>query len=147
MRRYTLAVWLARVALATVFLGNLTCAVRFVARPCLYAPAFELEGVPGQAMVRGMGVLFLMWNVTYPLAIWRPWRWRLLFVVILVQQAVGLGGELWMLATLPEGHDSLAATGRRFAAFDGVGFLAMAAAFSLLCIWRSAVPSGTRGAE
>ena len=124
--------WLARLALAVVFCLNVSCALAFVARPEAYAPGFEVSGVPGEALVRGIGFLFLMWNVTYPLAIWRPYRYRWLFLIIVVQQAIGLAGETWMLLTLPPAHAALAATGYRFVAFDGGGFVAMLVTFTLM---------------
>ena len=137
-RRATL--WLARLMLTVVFCFNVSCALPFVARPEAYAPSFEVSGVAGEALVRGMGILFLMWNVTYPLAIWHPYRYRWLFLSISVQQAIGLTGETWMLLTLPPGHAALAETGRRFIAFDGGGFAAMLVAFTLMQLTGSGPP-------
>ena len=124
--------WLARLALAVVFFFNVSCALVFIARPEAYAPGFEVSGVAGEALVRGMGVLFLMWNVTYPLTIWHPWCYRWLFLIVIVQQAIGLAGETWMLLTLPPGHTALTATGYRFVAFDGGGFMAMLVTSALM---------------
>jgi hypothetical protein len=87
-------------------------------------------------MVRGIGVLFLMWNTTYPLVIWDPVKHRALAVVVLAQQAIGLIGETWMWLTLPPGHAPLRATGLRFILFDGLGLILMAAAFGLLMAGR-----------
>jgi len=118
--------------LVVVFCFNVSCALAFVARPEVYAPGFEVSGGAGEILVCGMGILFLMWNVTYPLAIWHPWRYRWLFLIVIVQQAIGLAGETWMLLTLPPGHAALAVTGYRFVAFDGGGFAAMLVAFALM---------------
>jgi hypothetical protein len=135
--RRRLSLWSARVALGTVFFFNLTCALAFVARPAAYTYGFEVSGVAGEALVRGIGVLFLMWNVTYPLAIAHPWRYRWLFAIVIVQQAIGLAGETGMLLALPPGHDALAATGWRFVAFDGGGLVAMGMTFGLMAYhWR-----------
>ena len=131
-RRHRSSLWLARLVVGTVFLFNVTCALAFVIRPDRYAPAFEVSGVPGRVLVRGMGILFLMWNATYPPVLIRPDRYRTLFAVILVQQAIGLAGETWMWATLPSGHTALWTTGLRFIAFDGVGLVGMGLAFWLL---------------
>jgi hypothetical protein len=134
-RRTTL--WLARLALSVVFFFNVTCAFAFVVRPAAYVHGFEVGGVAGEALVRGIGILFLMWNVTYPLTISHPYRYRWLFVIVLVQQVIGLAGETWMLLVLPPGHDALAATGWRFVAFDGGGLVAMAITFGLMAYrWR-----------
>ena len=130
------SLWLARLVLTVVFFFNVSCALAFIARPEAYAPGFEVSGIPGEALVRGMGFLFLMWNVTYPLAIWNPWRYRWLFLIIIAQQAIGLAGETWMLLTLPPGHTSLTVTGYRFIAFDGGGFVAMLIAFTLMWLTR-----------
>jgi hypothetical protein len=137
MEHRRLTLWLARLALGLVFFFNVTCALAFVVRPSAYVHGFEVSGVAGEVLVRGIGILFLMWNTTYPLAIGHPWRYRRLFAIVLVQQAIGLAGETWMLLALPPGHDALAATGWRFVAFDGGGLVVMAAAFGLLAYrWR-----------
>ncbi|HIE37572.1 MAG TPA: hypothetical protein EYP77_00605 [Anaerolineae bacterium] len=124
--------WLARLVVGAVFFFNVTCALAFIAQPDRYAGAFEVGGVPGRTLVRGMGILFLMWNATHPPVLARPARNRTLFAVVLVQQAVGLAGEVWMWATLPPGHAILQTTGWRFILFDGAGLVGMGIAFWLL---------------
>jgi hypothetical protein len=131
-RRHRLSLWLARLVVGTVFFFNVTCALAFVAQPDRYAPGFEVSGVPGRVLVRGIGILFLMWNATYPPVLIRPDRNRTLFAVILAQQAIGLAGETWMWATLPASHAALWTTGLRFIAFDGAGLAGMGLAFWLL---------------
>lgn len=123
------AEWFARAVVAIVFAWNLDCALSFIAQPDRYAGSFELAGVPGEAAVRGLGIVFLMWNATYPLVIWRPRRHLALYAVVLAQQAVGLVGETWLLVTLPGGHDALVSSVMRFIAFDGAGLVLMGAAF------------------
>jgi hypothetical protein len=81
--------------------------------------------------VRGFGILFLMWNVPYLPVILSPQQ-RVLFTVILIQQALGVIGETWLYLTLPAGHDALRATGLRFIIFDAGGLLLMAAAWLFL---------------
>ncbi len=132
MNYHRTALWLARLALIVVFFFNVSCALAFVVRPAAYAPGFEVSGVVGEVLVRGIGILFLMWNVTYPLAIWDPWRCRWLFLIVIIQQAIGLTGETWMLLALPAGHAALATTGWRFVAFDGGGLVAMLVTFTLM---------------
>ncbi len=122
----------SRLVVGAVFALNVDCALGFALRPERYVTGFELAGAPGEAAVRGLGIAFLMWNATYPPVIWRPHRYRMLFAVVLAQQAIGLVGESWLLLTLPAGHAALEATLQRFAFFDGVGLIAMAAAFVLL---------------
>ena len=52
--------------------------------------------------------------------------------MILVQQAIGLLGELWMWLSLPAGHPTLLATGGRFILFDGLGLVLMGGAYYFL---------------
>lgn len=136
MDKHRITLWLARLALIVVFCFNVNCALAFIARPAAYAPGFEVNGVAGEALVRGMGILFLMWNVTYPLAIWNPYRYRWLFLIVIVQQAIGLAGETWMLLALPPGHATLATTGYHFILFDGGGLMAMLVTFILMHLVR-----------
>ena len=115
-----------------MFALNVQCALQFVLWPEAFAGAYELSGVAGEAAVRGLGVAFLMWNATYPAVIASPRRFRALYVVVLVQQAIGLVGETAILLGLPGGHEVLAASILRFIAFDAVGLVLMAAAFAWL---------------
>lgn len=123
--------WAARGAVAAVCAWNLSAAIPFVLAPARYAPAFEVGGTGGEALVRGLGILFLMWQVPFLPVIWNPHRHRVCFLVILAMQAIGLAGELGMLAALPAGHEALRATGMRFVAFDAAGLTLLAAAYAL----------------
>lgn len=131
-RRKPSLLWLARFVVGAVFVINVSCALAFLLRPDRYAPGFELTGVQGRIMVQAMGILFLIWNATYPLVVINPHRYRTLFAVVLAQQTIGVLGETWLLASLPVGHPSLWATGVRFIVFDGVGLLGMGILFWLL---------------
>ncbi|MCS7282911.1 MAG: hypothetical protein RMK65_09255 [Anaerolineae bacterium] len=127
IRSPALALWTARLLAGIVFLFNVICALYFVAYPARYAPAFEVSGLSGELLIRGLGILFLMWNVPYvPLLLW-PSRWPVLWVVILTQQIIGIAGETWMWMTLPAGHPALWSTGLRFILFDGAGLFALGA--------------------
>ena len=127
-RRERVGTWVVRIAFALVFVINVQCALQFAIWPEAFASAYELGGVPGEAAVRGMGITFLMWNVTYPPFIASPRRFAVLGWVILAQQAVGLIGESALLLTLPAGHDMLASSVMRFIAFDAAGLVVMLAA-------------------
>ena len=115
--------WLARATLIAVLLANLSAAIPYVARPATYVTAYELAGAPGEVVVRGLGILFLMWAVPFIPAILQPVRNRVAFTCVLAMQVIGLAGESLMMATLPPGHDALSATGWRFIAFDGAGLV------------------------
>lgn len=134
--------WFARAALGAVFLMNIAAAMAFLARPEEFTGSFELSGLPGQVAVRGFGLLFLMWNATYPLVILRPIRHPTLFLIILIQQALGVLGEAWIWLRLPLGHAALRETGLRFLLFDGAGLLIMGAAYASLFSQRGGSAGG-----
>ena len=126
------AIWVARAAVGLVFAVNIECALAFILQPQRYSGGFEVSGVPGELIIQSFGLLFLMWNATYPLVLLSPHTQRSLFGVILAQQFIGLLGETWLLLKLPAGHPALYATGLRFVVFDGFGLLIMGLAFLYL---------------
>lgn len=126
--------WFARIAFAVVFAINVQCALSFVLDPGGYAAAYELEGVAGEAAMRGIGIAFLMWNATYPAFIASPRRFVAVGWIVLAQQAIGLVGESALLVGLPPNHDVLAASVLRFVAFDGAGLVLMAIAFACMLL-------------
>ena len=128
----SLTLWLARGLIALVTAWNLQAALTFILGPERFAPGFELSGVPGAAAVRGTGVLFVMWNVPYLVALWHPRKYRLVLEIALAMQFIGLVGESLILITLPNGHALLRASITRFIAFDGSGLLLLALAFWLV---------------
>lgn len=128
-------VWIARAAVAAVCAWNLSAAVPFALVPARYAAGFEASGVGGEALVRGMGILFLMWQVPFLPVIWDPRRHGACFGAIIAMQAVGLAGEVWMMSGLPSGHLALRATGMRFIAFDAAGL-------ALLALGRAVISVG-----
>jgi len=91
---------------------------------------FELTGVPGAAAVRGTGILFVMWNVPYLVALWNPRKYRLILGIAIVMQLVGLVGESFILLTLPDRHPLLSSSILRFIIFDGSGLL-----FLVVALW------------
>ncbi len=118
-----------RVAYALVFVVNVQCAVSLFLWPESYAPSYELSGTPAMVAVRGLGVAFLMWNATYPAVIVSPTRFRSLAVVVLVQQVIGLVGELMIFVSIPAKYSILSGSITRFIIFDAIGLVIMAAAF------------------
>ena len=132
------AAWLARIAVLIVFILNVMCAIQFIAEPMRYAAAYGLPATQDSAaMVAGLGVAFLMWNVTYPAVIFSPRRFRALYVVVLIQQLVGLIGESfiwWRLINAGLGSGLMAAGIMRFVIFDAGGLVIMLAAFIVLAM-------------
>lgn len=131
--------WLCRICFAIVFVVNVHCALGYVISPSDFAGGFQLSGVEGAVAVQGIGITFLMWNVTYPLFIVSLQRFRVLGFVVLAQQIIGLVGESAIYFGLPSGFAQLAGSINRFIAFDAFGLIIMATSFIvfLLCISRS----------
>jgi hypothetical protein len=116
-------VWLARGCIAIVFFANLQCAIAFIASPEAFAPSYELSGVIGNTTIQAIGVLFLMWNVPYAVALWHPVRYRISLAEAVVMQAIGVVGESILLNSLPGGYPVLRLSLRRFVVFDATGLL------------------------
>ncbi len=131
MDRDRMRLWLARVLIGLVFGWNVQAAVAFLLAPATYASGFELSGAPGAAMVRGLGVLFLMWNVPYAVALWHPVRHRVSLYQAVAMQAIGLIGESFILWSLGGQHPAAAASVTRFIAFDGAGLAVLALAWAI----------------
>jgi hypothetical protein len=111
--------WLARGLIVLVTAWNLQAALTFILWPEQYVPGFELTGVPGAVAVRGTGILFLMWNAPYLVALWHPRKYRLALGLALVMQFIGLVGESAILLTLPGGHALLRASITRLIEYSG----------------------------
>ncbi len=116
-------IWAARVLIGIVVFWNLLAAFQFLIHPGMYAPGFELEGTAGAAIIQGMGLLFVMWNIPYLFALWNPIRNRLSLMEAVIMQIIGAAGETVLLATLPGNHPVIHDTVIRFILFDGAGVL------------------------
>ena len=133
--------WIARIAFTLVFFINVMCALQFLVDPASYVGAYQLEGEGAEAAIRGYGVVFLMWNATYPIFIAKPTGFKVLGAIILLQQAIGFLGESLIFVTLPEaGTEMLASSVLRFMAFDGAGLLVMLAAYLFLIAGSKSSP-------
>jgi hypothetical protein len=123
-------IWLARFFILLITAWNVQAGVVFMLSPVSFVRAYELSGEAGEAAVRGVGVLFLMWSVPYFFAVWNPLRYKLALTCAVLMQVVGLAGESYILSTLSMEHEILRTSILRFIAFDGVGlFLLMLAYF------------------
>ncbi|MEG0374781.1 MAG: hypothetical protein RR672_04035 [Raoultibacter sp.] len=110
------ALWFARCALFFVFIVNVQCAIQFVIWPDAFVSSYELSGIPGSIAIQGLGVAFLMWNTTYPIAIAHPEKFRVVYGIVLAQQVIGLVGETAILVGMPSGHEILTSSILRFIA-------------------------------
>ena len=110
---------------------NLQAAVQFMFAPQNYTAGFEMSGVAGEAMMRGMGVLFLMWCVPYIFASIHPVKYHVALVSAVIMQFIGVVGESLILATIPGSHVMIHASVTRFILFDGGGLIVLLAALLL----------------
>jgi hypothetical protein len=131
MKKPDLRLWAARLLIAIVVAWNLECALTFLISPGLYAPGFELAGIPGEAAVRGTAVLFVMWNIPYVVALWQPHRHRISLWEALAMQVIGVIGESLILWSIPAGHMMLQSSLVRFIGFDAAGVLLLIGAVVL----------------
>lgn len=136
MKKLALRVWAARLLIAVVVAWNLECALVFLLNPGMFAPGFELTGIPGAAALRGFAVLFVMWNIPYLVALWHPLHHHLSLWEALVMQTIGVIGESLILVTLPAGHPILHASLLRFIIFDASGVFCLIGAMRLAHISR-----------
>ena len=148
MKKERIISWSSRIAVLTVFILNVQCAISFILIPERFIAAYELSGVSGIAAIQGIGVTFLMWNVTYPLVIINPIKYRVIFGIVLVQQLVGFFGESYILMGIPLENAMLRSSIIRFIVFDGAGFILMVIPFIFLLRYctkmkneKEAVPS------
>ena len=123
---------LARLLIFLVTFLNLQCAIQFLLAPWNYSPGFELSGSAGDAMIRGLGLLFVMWNVPYVIALINPVKYRVSLLEAVVMQFIGAVGETVILLTLPGNHPALTGSVTRFIIFDGAGFFVLLAALLLV---------------
>jgi hypothetical protein len=108
-----------------VVIINLQCAFAFIFNPQGFAPMYELIGVPGKAAIQGFGVLFIMWNIPYIVALVNPVRFHISHYEAIVMQTIGLIGESWIYFDLPMNYIILRTSILRFIIFDGAGLVAL----------------------
>ena len=112
-----------RVMILAVLVMNLQCALAFIFNPLAYVGSFELGGEPGRAAVIGIGILFLMWQVPYLIALLHPRKNFRALVEAVLMQAIGLVGEWFLLRSIPLAHAMLRGAILRFVLFDAAGLL------------------------
>lgn len=119
-----------------VLVINLNCALVFILQADLYAPAFELTGLPGQTAIRSVGILFVMWNIPYIFALIDPRVHRASLLSAWLMQLTGVVGESWLFLTIPELPVARVSI-LRFVIFDAVGLLFLVAAYVLVLSGKS----------
>lgn len=126
------SVWFARIAVLAVFVVNVQCAISFIVAPEVHMASYALSGQSGIVVMRSIGITFLMWNATYPAVIWNPSRNRTVYIIVLVQQVIGLIGESLLCISVMGQSDVLVSSLLRFIIFDGCGLVLMAIGFVLV---------------
>lgn len=130
-KKHTYRHVIARILIVLVFASNMYCALSFFITPGAFTDAYQLSGEGARAAIAGIGVAFTMWNVTYLPLIVFPYRFKVLFVVVLVQQIIGLAGEAWIYQGLGLSQAILASSIMRFIIFDAIGLVLLLIAFVL----------------
>lgn len=130
-------IWVARILIAIVTFLNLQAAFLFLFQPQAYAPGFELTGSAGNAVIQGMGLLFLMWNVPYVFALLQPVSNRRSLIEAILMQVIGAAGETLLLLNLPGDHALIRLSVTRFILFDSSGVLLLITAW---LITRKKIP-------
>lgn len=111
---------------------NLDAAFSFLIFAEDYSPGFELPGVPGQAMIQGMGLLFVMWNIPYIVAILNPIKHFTSLIEAVVMQSIGVIGETILLINLSGTHPILRSSTMRFIYFDAGGLTLLLLSFFIM---------------
>jgi membrane-anchored glycerophosphoryl diester phosphodiesterase (GDPDase) len=135
-RNRPIIVWFARVLIGLVAISNLYAAFSFLISPALYAPGFELSGTAGAAMIRGVGLLFLMWNIPYLVAVLNPLRYFVSLVEAVSMQAIGVAGESLILSAIPGEHLLIHSSVMRFIYFDAGGLVLLFVALGLMALLK-----------
>jgi len=125
-------IWIARVLIAPVVFFNLQCSLAFLLTPARYAPSFDLIELPGIYMIQGLGLLFLMWNIPYLVALLNPQKHIISLIESVIMQAIGVTGETILLATVSSDYVMLHASVIRFIVFDASGLILLFIAL-LIC--------------
>jgi hypothetical protein len=121
MKGARISSWIGRLLIGAVSIMNVQSAVLFLWQPGKYTPGFQLNGVEGITAVRGIGLLFLMWNVPYFVAVLDPVKNRISLYEALIMQSIGVFGETLIYLSLPSGYGVLQNSLSRFIVFDSLG--------------------------
>jgi hypothetical protein len=127
-----LRLWFARALIGLVIFFNVQSGFSFILDPGKYAPGYQLVGVPGSTAIQGFGILFLMWNVPYCVALLHPKKYWISLLEAIIMQLIGLIGESWILMYLPPQNIVLNKSIVRFITFDAAGLV-----FLILSRWFS----------
>lgn len=115
--------WIIRAFIAPVVFFNLQCSYAFLIHPEGYVAGFDLYEPTGTYMIQGLGLLFLMWNIPYLVALFDPVRHSTSLIEAVVMQTIGVIGESLLLLRVPREYLNLHTSVLRFIIFDGGGLV------------------------
>jgi hypothetical protein len=115
--------WIIRAFIAPVVFFNLQCSYEFILHAERYAPSFDLYEPTGAYLIQGLGLLFLMWNIPYLVALIDPILHVTSLDEAVIMQAIGAVGETLLLLNVPGSYHNLHAAVTRFIFFDGGGLI------------------------
>ncbi|WP_322509764.1 hypothetical protein [Anaerolinea sp.] len=121
-----------RFLIGLVFFWNIQAAIVFLAFPREYLSSFMLSGKVGEKVIQSWGILFIMWNIPYFMAMLNPEKERGLVLACLLMQLVGVVGETFLYVDLSEQFFTVKQSILRFIVFDGAGLL-----FLFIAWWLS----------
>lgn len=131
---------LSRILLGVVIIFNLECALEFIVRPANYITSFDLSGSAGMAVIRSIGILFIMWNIPYMIGVINPTKHFICLLCALIMQGIGVIGESWVYLTIPDLVNTRLSISR-FILFDFIGFIFILIATILIRKQIKNVPS------
>ena len=124
-------IWIIRLLIALVFASNILCAIQFFVNPSGYIQQFDQIGEAGIVVIRSLGILFLMWNVPYAIAIYQPYQYSVALISALLMQLIGFVGETWIYFSIQNLVNTRSSI-LKFMIFDFAGLLLLLVAFALL---------------
>jgi hypothetical protein len=130
-RNDPIVIWIIRLLIALVFASNILCAIQFLVNPSSYIQQFDQIGEAGIVVIRSLGILFIMWNVPYAIAVYHPYRYPIALTSALLMQLIGFIGETWIYFSIQNLVNTKSSI-MRFMIFDFAGLLLLSVAFALL---------------
>ena len=124
--------WISRSLIGLVLFFNLESALVFLWNPQDYVAGFGVQGAVGNAIIRSIGLLFVMWNVPYLVAFLHPIKHRASLVEAIAMQTIGVLGETVLLFSLAPGLLEINNTLSRFIWFDSGGLVCLGIALWLV---------------
>jgi hypothetical protein len=124
--------FIAQLLISIVLLFNITCAFQFLISPQFYNSGFGLFKESPTAIIRGYGILFLMWNIPYLFALANPIRFQVSLIEAIIMQSIGILGEGWIRVSLPQTAELSTNMITRFLYFDVFGLIALTSAWFIV---------------